>query len=72
MVLKNVKWINVLKSITINVDKEHYAYKQLHEVINKMIDREVTDTSQIKIMKQKLEPVSYLVYGTAPEKVTID
>lgn len=72
MVLKNIKWINVLKSITINVDKEHYAYKQLHEVVNKMVDREVTDASQIKIMKQKLQPISYLVYGTAPEKVTID
>ena len=72
IVLKNVKWINVLKSITINVDKGHYAYRQLHEVVNQMIDREVTDALQIKKLKKKLEPISYLVYGTTPAKVTID
>lgn len=71
-VLNNINWINVLKSITINVDKGHYAYKLLHEIVNQMIDREVFDALQIKELKKKLEPISYLVYGTTPAKVTID
>jgi hypothetical protein len=37
-----------------------------------MIDREVFDALQIKELKKKLEPISYLVYGTTPAKVTID
>ena len=71
-VLNDIKWANILKSITINVDKEHYAYSQLQETINQMIDRDITDETKKAELKKKLEPISYLVYGTTPPTITID
>ena len=71
-ILKGIKWINILKGITINVDKGHYAYKQLTETINQMIDREIVDVKKNAELKGKLEPVSYLVYGTTPDKIVIE
>ena len=72
IILKNIKWINVLKGISISVDKGHYAYKQLAETINHLIDREIVDVKRNAELKKKLEPVPYLVYGTTPDKIVIE
>ena len=71
-ILKNIKWIKVVKSITINAEKDNYAYKLLRDTVNQMIDREVIDATENAELKKKLEPVPYLVYGTTPPKITIE
>lgn len=72
LVLENINWIKVLKSITINVEKTHFAYKLLRDTVNQLIDREIVNVTENAKLKIKLEPVSYLVYGKTPDKITID
>lgn len=72
IILKNIKWINVLKGIAISVDEGHCAYKQLSEAINQMIDREIVDAKRKAELKKRLEPVPYFVYGTTPDKMLIE
>ena len=71
-ILNNIQWIKVLKSITINAEEKHYAYKLLRDTVNQMIDREIGDPTEKAKLKAKLEPVSYLVYGKTPDKITIE
>lgn len=71
-ILRNIQWTKVLKSITINAEEGHYAYQLLRDTVNQMIDREIGDATENAQLKVKLEPVSYLVYGKTPKKITIE
>ena len=71
-VLKNIHWIDILKSITINVKDDSYQYKLLENTVNAIIDKNVKDPTKNANYRKKLKPISYLVYGTTPAKVTID
>ena len=72
IVLKNITWLECLKSITINVDEKDYHYTLLEKTINDKIDAEISDVKKIDEYKKRLKPVSYLVYGTKPPVLTID
>lgn len=72
IVLKDIDWIGILKSITINADFDSLPYHELKSVIDQLIDSKVTDSVLNDEYKKKLTPIPYLVYGTKPPIITIE
>jgi hypothetical protein len=72
LVLRDINWIDILKSITINVESSSMPYGMLKKTIDQLIDNKIIDPVLKAEYKKKLEPVSYLVYGTKPPVLTIE
>lgn len=72
IVLKNINWLDCIKRITINANEKDYHYTLLEKTINDKIDADIKDVKQRDDYKQRLKPISYLVYGTKPPVLTID
>ena len=72
MILKDINWIDVLKSITINADSGSLPYKELKKAVDLLIDRKITDAALNDEYKKKLTPIPYLVYGTKPPIIKIE
>ena len=73
LVLKDLEWIDFLKSITINAEKDSLPYRQLKMVIDQLIDKsKVIDPVKKDDYKKRLKPIPYLVYGTSPRVITIE
>lgn len=71
-ILRNINWIDILKSVTINVKDDSYQYKLLENTVNRIIDKFVKDPNENAAYRIKLKPRSYLVYGTKPDTLIIE
>ena len=63
LVLKNINWVDIIKSITINAEEESLPYKSLHNTVEEMIKKNVKDVSKHRTYSNKLKPIYYPVYG---------
>ena len=72
LIILNIRWIHVLKSITINLEESTEQYKELERIVNLMIDNEKLNATEKDEYKAKLKPKPYLVYGTKPPTITIE
>lgn len=70
-VLKNINWVEIIKSITINADVNSLPYKYLYNAVESMIKRKITVVSKQTGYFTKLTPIFYPVYGKL-QKMTID
>ena len=72
MVLKDIDWLDILKSITINADYGSLPYHELQNAVDQLVDRKYKIGDPLNTeYKVKLKPVPYLVYGTKPPIITI-
>ena len=72
MVLHDINWIDILKSITINADYGSLPYHELQYAVDQLVDRKYKIGDPLNTeYKVKLKPVPYLVYGTKPPIITI-
>ena len=72
LVLKDIPWLDILKSITINAEVGSLPYQTLKDTIDSVIDNQIKDPVLNAQYKTRLTPVPYLVYGTRPPVITID
>lgn len=70
-VLKNINWVEIIKSITINADENTQSYKDLYRAVESMIKRNIKSVSEQNRYLAKLKPIYYPVYGKL-QKMTID
>jgi len=72
LILHDINWIDILKSITINVESSSMPYGVLKKTIEQLIENKIIDPVLGAEYKKKLEPIPYLVYGTKPPVITIE
>lgn len=72
LVLKDIPWLDILKSITINAEVGSLPYRELKDTIDSLIDDNESDPARNAEYKSRLTPIPYLVYGTRPPVITID
>lgn len=70
LILKEIKWIEILKGVVINAREDSAQYKYLYDAIKKMISENVDESKRV-VYEEKLKPVPYLVYDTMPETLMI-
>lgn len=71
LVLYNINWLDIIKSITINADVNTLPYKDLYRAVESMIKRNIKSVSEQTKYLAKLRPIYYPVYGKL-QKMTID
>ena len=72
LVLKDIDWVDILKSITINADYGSLPYHDLQNAVDQLVDRKYIIGDPLNAeYKEKLKPIPYLVYGTKPPIITI-
>ena len=72
LVLNDIRWLDVLKSITINAEENSLPYRELKNTIDLLIDDTIKDPALNTQYKNALKPIPYLVYGTRPRVITIE
>ena len=72
LVLNDIPWLDILKSITINAEVGSLPYLELKNTIDSLIDDNESDPARNAEYKSRLTPIPYLVYGTRPPVITID
>ena len=72
LVLNDIRWLDVLKSITINAEENSLPYRELKNTIDLLIDDTIKDPALNTQYKNALKPIPYLVYGTRPRVITVE
>lgn len=72
LVLKDIDWVDILKSITINADYGSLSYHDLQNAVDQLVDRKYIIGDPLNAeFKGKLKPIPYHVYGTKQPIITI-
>ncbi|MBQ6269952.1 MAG: hypothetical protein IJK61_07535 [Bacteroidetes bacterium] len=66
-ILKNIRWIDIIKRVTINRSKDSEEFKKLQEIINKTIDNSEKDKKN-----KDIELIPYSVYGEKQDRIKIE